>query len=441
MRGEKAMNIERLVLPFCILAIAGLALGIPGLAQQSADTQLSEEEARAKAHSYQGSQSPPTSLQRTSDGHWTPYSPPEEPPEGAEVYVIQQGDTLSGIAQSRLGDSYLWPLIWDINPYILDAHWIYPGDPLFIRTSPMVISEDMPVDPEEEEEERGPELFIEETAALPPIYIHDLECSGFIDTHFKRPSLEIASSEERVRESLAEGFVVYLNEGSNSGIQQGDKFYVLRVDQVVHHPVSGEAIGRYIHRIGQVKVIAVKSAYSAARIIQSCDEIRYNDPLLPYEIFPIPFDVAPSDEIPILLPESGKSKGRIIWTADRLGSLGKDSVAYIDLGAEHNLIPGDKLWVYRHPSSDGTLVGETRDLFRQSKLTVEERDLFRPQKRAKDTDYRPVKIKDERIDDTVHNVANILGELVVLTTGNRTACVKFIKSEKEMHIGDWVQIQ
>jgi len=434
------MKIGRWFLPFCLLAILGLALGIPILAQQSSDTAMSESDARAKAESYKGSASPPTNLQRLSDGHWSPYSPPEQAPEGAEVYVIQRGDTLSGIAQSRLGDAYLWPLIWDLNAYILDAHWIYPGDPLYIRTAPMVISEDMPVEPGKEEK-KGPELFIEEAADLPPVYLSDLVCSGFITPNFKRPTLEIASSEDRARESLADGVVVYLNEGANSGIQVGDKFFVVRVGQVVYHPVSGDAIGRYVYRIGQVKVIAVKPAYAVARIVHACDEINYGDSLVPYEVYPIPFDIVPSEEIPILLPESGRPKGRVVWTQDRLESVGKDSIAYIDMGSEQNLIPGDKLWVYRYPSTESTLVDSTRDLFREQKINVGERDLFRPKERPQDHDYKPVKVENEVLTDDVHNIPNIVGEAVVLTTESRTACVKFLLSNKEIHIGDWVQIQ
>ena len=80
------------------------------------------------------------------DGHWTPYDPPATP-AGADWYTIQRGDTLSMLAQQKLGTWLLWPQIWDANPYIKDAHWIYPGDPLFI-TKPQVVSEAAPLESE-----------------------------------------------------------------------------------------------------------------------------------------------------------------------------------------------------------------------------------------------------------------------------------------------------
>src|SRR5690349_18809940 len=71
---------------------------------------------------------PPRNLHQV-DGHWTAWNPPV-PPEGARIHVIERGDTLWDLAARFYGDPYLWPQLWERNQYILDAHWIYPGDPL-----------------------------------------------------------------------------------------------------------------------------------------------------------------------------------------------------------------------------------------------------------------------------------------------------------------------
>ena len=74
---------------------------------------------------------PPGNLQLVGD-HWTAWDPPTSFPDGAEVYIIQKGDTLWDLANQYYGDPYLWPQLWERNQYIVDAHWIYPGDPLVV---------------------------------------------------------------------------------------------------------------------------------------------------------------------------------------------------------------------------------------------------------------------------------------------------------------------
>src|SRR4029078_13304390 len=65
----------------------------------------------------------------------TPPAPPEPATSDQQVHVIVKGDTLWALAGKYLGNPYLWPQIWEKNQYILDAHWIYPGDPLMLGIS------------------------------------------------------------------------------------------------------------------------------------------------------------------------------------------------------------------------------------------------------------------------------------------------------------------
>ncbi|MEM6797531.1 MAG: LysM peptidoglycan-binding domain-containing protein, partial [Acidobacteriota bacterium] len=83
-------------------------------------------------------QTPPPVYQQGD--RWTAWNPPT-PPEGAEVYTIVSGDSLWSIASSQLGDPYLWPQIWELNSYIADAHWIYPGDPLVMPSATQAVAD------------------------------------------------------------------------------------------------------------------------------------------------------------------------------------------------------------------------------------------------------------------------------------------------------------
>ena len=111
------------------LAAAALAVSLGG-APVGLSQEMDKDEAHARALEHpSGPHNPPETLRLVGD-HWTPYDPPspESFPEGSTVHIIVPGDTLWALADHYLNDPYLWPQIWDVNQYITDSHWIYPGD-------------------------------------------------------------------------------------------------------------------------------------------------------------------------------------------------------------------------------------------------------------------------------------------------------------------------
>jgi hypothetical protein len=297
---------------------------------------------------------------------------------------------------------------------------------------------------------------------MPPVNAHDIYCSGFIRTGYTLPSLRIVSGQNRVKESLSDGDVVYLNGGTAEGVETGNEYFILQQGQVVSHPISGKEIGDLFLRVGRAKVMTSQEHSSIAQITYSCDEIRYGFALAPYAPIPIPWNIERVDELPLYLPESTKPTGRIIWAEDRLESTGRNNVIYIDLGAGHQLSPGDKVWVYRYPAQEDSFVSNTSDLFRQQKINVGPRDLFREQKEtergtAADTRVpegsvagsappRTSSDEDTRVPagsessvSAAMGYRKFVGEAVVLTTQANTSCVKVLVSTEEIKPGDWVQ--
>ncbi len=58
-------------------------------------------------------------------------SPNGKAPEGkGELHAVVQGDTMSGIAEAKLGDAQRWGEIAELNPQVKNPDLIYPGDQL-----------------------------------------------------------------------------------------------------------------------------------------------------------------------------------------------------------------------------------------------------------------------------------------------------------------------
>jgi len=54
------------------------------------------------------------------------------------THDVVKGDTMWDITGHYLGNPFLWPSIWKLNPQIKDAHWIYPGDTIHLDGSGQV---------------------------------------------------------------------------------------------------------------------------------------------------------------------------------------------------------------------------------------------------------------------------------------------------------------
>src|SRR5262249_54348409 len=83
---------------------------------------------------------PPKNLKKVGD-HWTAWDPPQG---GEGAYTIQKDACFWDLAGKWLGDPHLWPQVWDQNRYVLDSHWIYPGDPLSVPAKPNVVPPEGP---------------------------------------------------------------------------------------------------------------------------------------------------------------------------------------------------------------------------------------------------------------------------------------------------------
>src|SRR6266571_390415 len=401
-----------------------------------------------------GSTAPPRNLKLVRD-HWTPYDPPdpESFPPDATLHIIVPGDTLWDLADLVFGNPYLWPQIWNENRYILDSHWIYPGDPLLLPARPTVVGEVIPQGQEgapppaapakPEEAEQPPTAEAPEaeeqapvTAARPPAPPasgtahaprsvpkivpladeYDIRCSGFIAPREEKPDYFISNQMEEAKLGLTEGDIVYLNRGNANGhVDPATEYSAVEREGEVRHPITHKFLGYYYRRLGTVKVLAAQETTAIATISMACDEIRTGQALVPLLVTVLPAKMAPPfDQLTVVPPD--KDTGYIVHVKDNQERASPGQIADIDMGYEDGLKPGDFLTVF--------LPSEPFDKLPRIKYNYQINNRrFQNPKIWKDDNNNlpPVKVN---------------GQLVVLFAEKNTATVKILNAIREIEIGD-----
>jgi len=294
---------------------------------------------------------PPQPLHLVND-HWTPYDPPTEFPEGAMVHVIVKGDTLWDLAQHYLGDPFLWPQIWERNPYIKDSHWIYPGDPvvidLAVQEAPVGEGE-VPVDDTVSSDYDADEDFgaIEEEMPHPLGSSADVYCFAKLVHDESTYQFTIASAEDiLIQSEFSEGDVVYIDGGVAQGVQAGDRFFVEHRMRPLRHPVSNSHLGVVYHSVGQVKVLCAQENTSIAEITYACDPVAIGDVLEPFSPVPVPLVIDP-DRTDRCDEPNGKPLGYITFNRDDQTDIGTNWLVFVDLGMADGIYPGTFATVFR----------------------------------------------------------------------------------------------
>lgn len=324
---------------------------------------------------------PPRDLHLVGD-HWTAWNPPEQFPPGARVYTIVRGDTLWDLAAKNLGDPYLWPQIWEQNQYILDAHWIYPGDPLVlgVEVVPTEVIGEM-AEPTAEPEPVAPAdddsgISTAAEAARPPQALgfeDDIYCSGYIGETDESFAYHLTGSEyqvlapqisgtadrrdlsgiygvtQTVKRGLDSGDIVYLDGGRAGGLAPGQLLAVVEPGNVVNHPVTRAEIGRYYRYLGRVRVLSVQESSGIGELVHSCNPVVIGASLRPFEPEPVPLGRRTAAR-PVNDPADASSLENapvIVLAEDQVISLGQDHVVYIDRGSESDIVPGDTFTIYR----------------------------------------------------------------------------------------------
>ncbi len=254
------------------------------------------------------------------------------PPEGGqEIYVIRPGDTLWDISKRFFKNPFLWPRLWELNPYIDDPNLIYPGEVLVLKPPPPRPPRELPVVKIEPETEIKP--------IPPPIFFYSRGGSeGFIYEKEWESMGAILASPKLVM-LLGEGDTVYVNVGLRDEVKRGDRFTVFRSSKEVLHPVTGLRIGYKVLVLGDIEITEVLGdRLSIAHIDTSYREITSGARIKPYE--PVVKEVA-------LKRGKWEVEGYVVENLNNLAVNAQGDIVYIDLGSMDGIVPGNTVSVYK----------------------------------------------------------------------------------------------
>lgn len=343
------------------------------------------------AAAVQAADRPPTNLHLVGD-HWTAWNPPTSLPPDAKIHIVERGDTLWDLSRRYLGNPYLWPQIWERNQYVLDAHWIYPGDPLVVGIEVAPADAVGALDTEEvtptaeavadagregEGAARTPSDVGAAARRNTPVPLgseSDIYCTGYIGELEESFTTTVIGSEYEtlvprleslqiwtqttgstfggaaatVKYELSLGDILYLDGGRAAGLAPGMVFTAIEPKYEVRHPVSRDVIGRYYAYQGRVRVLTVQEDRAIAEIVQSCTGIHVGATLRPFEPEPVPLARRPTPR-PFNDPTTADltSAPAIVLADSTLFTLGQDHVVFIDRGESDDVYPGDMFTIYR----------------------------------------------------------------------------------------------
>jgi LysM repeat protein len=213
----------------------------------------------------------------------------EKKAEEGEVYTIKKGDTLWDISSRFLKDPFLWPKLWQRNPYITNPHWIYPGQPIQISPleEPKKVAEvevkEAPKEPMVAAKKEEPPAEAKKPEILPPLevkrpHINELRDAGYF-TDVDHQGIGIVLESRDGKNLMSEGDIVYLSFKSNEKVSLGSHYTTVRASDVF---MAHKRVGTKYNITGKVKIIDIYGNFCTAKITESYREVQRGDMLTPY---------------------------------------------------------------------------------------------------------------------------------------------------------------
>jgi hypothetical protein len=274
--------------------------------------------------------------------------------------VVKRGDTLWGISRDLLDDPLLWPMLWEKNKFIVDPNRIYPGDRLSLPGKELVPAPPVaeapkpapaaPEPPKEKVEAPAPppvalpapppapvEAQPEPEPPIPPASQYARVCSPVLvsdeEAAVRAGIGELLKTvDNRVMVTTEDRVVVGLD--ATQPLNPGDRLAAVRVGRRVIHPFTGKSAGRILVIVGLLEVTDAKDRVARARIAYSCAPMGVGDRIVRF--VPAAF---PEDKMP--QPTRRAVSAAVLDSLRGEALLGLQQYAFVDVGADQGVAPGD----------------------------------------------------------------------------------------------------
>ena len=272
---------------------------------------------------------------------------------GGYYHIVQKGDTLWDICQKYYGSPWLWPKLWEMNPFITNPNLLEPGDKINLL-------EDVPlIRPAAKEEGKQEKQIV---ASVAPAKSHDkwwkrgLDVSGLTNVrsigYFSREALDpigtiVSSDSERLILAERDRVVVKIED---SAVHDGDIVWVYKSSEALRDPEDRSIIGYAISILGNLKIHKrVGSGLYEAEVNEAFRDIRVGDSLTTYN--PVSSCVVPR-------PAPGGLETEIIATKDLIQIIGQFAVVYLDAGENQGVKRGNLFEVLKErPGLPSLVIG------------------------------------------------------------------------------------
>jgi hypothetical protein len=262
-------------------------------------------------------------------------------------------------------------------------------------------------------------------------------CSGIVTNESIPQNTYVVTGEEsNYRIVFNDGDHVFINRGSDDGVKAGDKFQVVRKvgDPYVIQWTEWEK--QILHKMGNVwadegrlQVELARPKVSIARVENACDFIQRGDVVLPFTERSAP-QIKVDKNFDRFAPPNGKPMAMIITGKNFIAAMGKEDVAYVNLGSGQGVQVGDYFRIFRYQGTQHETVYQTPRYAFDQEFDMGAKDVNLVGFGAVPKKWNWNNVPRESI-----------GEGVVLRTAPNSSTVLITFSLTEIYPGDYVELE